>query len=123
MNLQPGQVVEDFVAAFAHRDVQQLAPYLDADVVFEAYGDSPVHGRDALLAIWQRVFESFAEVDFSTLHQAVNGEVVLEEQVHGLALPGRQLAPIRNVAVYRVHDGLITEWRDYSNPQYAQTLL
>ena len=62
-------------------------------------------------------------VEFSTIHQAVNGDVVLEEQIHGLALPGRPLAPIKNVAVYRVVDGLITEWRDYTNPQFAQTLL
>ena len=123
MTTNPGQVVTEFVAAFASQDVSQLAPFLDPDVEFEAYGENPVLGRDALLAMWAGVFENFAEVDFSTLHQAVNGELVIEEQVHGLALPGRAMAPIKNVAVYRVRDGLITEWRDYSNPQYAQTLL
>ena len=73
MTTQPGQVVADFVAAFAHRDTQQLAPFLHPDVEFEAYGDVPVHGRDA----------------------------------RGL----------------RVRDGLITEWRDQSKPQIAQTIL
>lgn len=123
MNTDPGQVVNGFVAAFAAKDVERLAPFLDPDVRFEAYGDTPVVGRDALLALWGGVFGTFEEVDFSTLHQAVNGDVVLEEQIHGLALPGRALAPIRNVAVYRVRDGLITEWRDYTNPQHARTLL
>ncbi|GGJ62945.1 nuclear transport factor 2 family protein [Streptomyces brasiliensis] len=123
MSTDPGQVVADFVAAFASKDVERLALFLHPDVEFEAYGESPIIGRDALLAMWAGVFANFEQVDFSTVHQAVNGEVVLEEQIHGLALPGRGLAPIKNVAVYRVSEGLITEWRDYTNPQYAQTLL
>ena len=73
--------------------------------------------------LWAGVFASFEQVAFSTLLQAVDDNIVLEEQIHGLGLPGRDLAPIRNVAVYRVRDGLITEWRDYTNPQHAQTLL
>ena len=80
-------------------------------------------GHDDVLRLWAGSFDTFQRVEFSTLHQAVNGEVVLEEQIHGLALPGRNLAPIRNVAVYRVQEGLIREWRDYSNPAYAQSLL
>ncbi|WP_405864793.1 ester cyclase [Streptomyces sp. NBC_01515] len=60
---------------------------------------------------------------------SVAGEVrgrenlVIEEQVHGLALSGRKLASIKNMAVYRLRDGRIVEWRDYSNSAYARTLL
>lgn len=123
MNTEPAAVVGQFVAAFERKDVERLALFLHPDVVFEAYGDQPIVGREAVLAMWQGVFSNFERVEFSTLHQAANDEYVLEEQIHGLALPGRDLAPIKNVAIYRVANGLITEWRDYTNPQYAQSLL
>ncbi|WP_425955587.1 nuclear transport factor 2 family protein [Xylanimonas sp. McL0601] len=119
----PGQVVTGFVATFASKDPARLAPFLAPGVEFEAYGERPVVGRDAVLMTWGGVFANFERVEFSTLHQAVTGDVVLEEQVHGLALPGRHLAPIRNVAVYRVRDGQIVEWRDYTDSQHARTLL
>jgi limonene-1,2-epoxide hydrolase len=123
MSKNPGETVTAFVSAFSTRDVDKLAPYLHPDIEFEAYGSAPVTGRDQVLAVWRGVFSSMSEVAFTTEHQAVNGDVVLEEQVHGLALPGRAIAPIRNMAAYRVADGLITQWRDYSNPEYARTLL
>ena len=123
MNTDPGHVVAQFVAAFKSRDAERLAPFLHPDVEFEAYGDTPIRGRDAVLATWAGIFGNFEQVEFSTVHTAVNGEVVIEEQIHGLGLPGRSLAPIRNMAIYRVHDGLIREWRDYTNPQFAATLL
>lgn len=118
-----GEIVEEFLSLFAKRDTDQLAPYLHPDVVFEAYGDSPLKGRDAVLALWQGVFRAMGEVRFSTIHQATDGDIVIAEQIHGLGLPGRPLADIRNMAVYRLRDGRIVEWRDYTNPQYAQTLL
>ena len=123
MNTTPSEVVTGFVSAFDSRDARQLAPFLHPDVDFQAYGDDIVHGRESVVSVWDNVFRAMEKVEFSTIHQAVNGDIVVEEQIHGLALPGRQLAPIRNMAVYRVKDGQIIEWRDYSNPQYAQTLL
>jgi limonene-1,2-epoxide hydrolase len=119
----PSDLVTGFVHAFAQRRVSLLEGYLHPDVVFEAYGDTPVKGRDAVLRLWGGVFGQFARVEFTTLHQAAEGDVVIAEQVYGLGLPGRALVPIRNVAVYRVQDGQIVEWRDYSNPEYASTLM
>ncbi|WP_225847486.1 nuclear transport factor 2 family protein [Streptomyces sp. HPF1205] len=118
-----GDIVDEFVSLFAKKDTAQLAPYLHPDIEFEAYGDTPVKGRDNVLALWNGVFRQMGEVEFLTIHQAVDGEIVLAEQVHGLALPGRPLARIKNMAVYRLAAGQIVEWRDYTNPQYAQTLL
>lgn len=54
---------------------------------------------------------------------AVNGDVVIAEQIHGLALTGRRLAPIKNMAVYRLRNGRIIEWRDYTNAEYARGLM
>jgi limonene-1,2-epoxide hydrolase len=62
-------------------------------------------------------------VRFETVHQAVDGDVVLAEQIHHLGLPGGPVAPIMNLAVYEIRDGLIAAWRDYTNPEYARRLL
>ncbi|WP_121716408.1 nuclear transport factor 2 family protein [Streptomyces sp. E5N91] len=118
-----GDIVEEFISLFAKKDATLLSPYLHPDIVFEAYGDNPLKGRDKVLGLWNAVFGQMGEVKFSTIHQATNGDIVIAEQIHGLALPGRPLADIKNMAVYRIQDGQIIEWRDYTNPQYAQTLM
>lgn len=123
MSKNPGEVVTDFLATFASRDGARLAPFLHADVEFQAYGDVATKGRAAVVALWVNVLQSMGEVEFSTVNQAVNGDIVLAEQIHGLALPGRPLAPIRIMTAYRVVDGMIIEWRDYTNPEYARTLM
>jgi limonene-1,2-epoxide hydrolase len=116
-------LVRAFIDTFASRDADLLAPYFTDDITFENYGDGPVQGRHAVVDVWAGVFTAFAEVRFETLSQAVNGDVVFAEQVHGLALPGGALAPIRNVAVYELRDGQIAAWRDYTNPTLARALL
>ncbi|MFF4837473.1 nuclear transport factor 2 family protein [Streptomyces sp. NPDC001315] len=116
-------LVRDFVDTFNAQDADALAPFFTEDIVFAAYGDAPVKGRDAVVALWKGVFANFGQVKFETVHQAVNGDVVIAEQVHGLALPGGKLAPIMNMAVYELRDGKIAAWRDYTNPAYASKLL
>ncbi|TYB54573.1 nuclear transport factor 2 family protein [Nonomuraea sp. PA05] len=118
-----GAVVKEFVSLFATMNATRLTPYLDPDIVFENYGDREIRGRDQVISMWAGVFSAMERVEFTTLHQAVNGDVVIAEQIHGLALPGRPLAPIRNMAVYRLRDGRIVEWRDYTNAAYARTLM
>ncbi|WP_020016398.1 nuclear transport factor 2 family protein [Promicromonospora sukumoe] len=118
-----GALVRDFVAAFEKQDAALLGSWFADDIVFENYGDPVVRGRADLVAMWAGVFRSFADVRFETLHQAVDGDVVIAEQVHGLALAGGPLAPIKNLAVYEIRDGKIAAWRDYTNPLEAKRLL
>lgn len=123
MTTDHSKVIADFLALFAHKDASKLDPYIHPDIVFQNYGDSEIQGRGGVIALWDGVFRTMERVEFTTLHSAVNGDLVIEEQVHGLALPGGKLAPIRNMAVYRLRDGQIIEWRDYTNPEYARSLL
>jgi limonene-1,2-epoxide hydrolase len=115
--------VREFVEVFEKKDATLLGPYLADDIVFENYGDPEIHGRTAVVAMWAGVFRNFAGVKFETVHQAVNGDVVIAEQIHGLGFAGKPLAPIKNLAVYEIRDGKIAAWRDYTNPQKAGQLL
>jgi limonene-1,2-epoxide hydrolase len=119
----PAALVRAFVDTFHTKDADRLADYLHPNVVFRNYGDPEVHGRDPLLQVWAGVFATFAVVRFETIHQATNGPIVLAEQIHHLGLPGGPTAPIMNLAVYGTNDGLITAWRDYTNPDLARQLL
>ena len=116
-------LIREFVGSFEKRDPALLSDYFPDDIVFENYGDPQIHGRADLTEMWAGVFRSFAVVKFETLNQAVSGDLVISEQLHGLALPGKPLAPIRNLAVYEVRSGKIAVWRDYTNPQQARRLL
>ena len=116
-------LIREFIGSFEKRDPALLSDYFTDDIAFENYGDPQIHGRADLTEMWAGVFRSFAVVKFETLNQAVSGDLVISEQLHGLALPGKPLAPIRNLAVYEVCGGKIAVWRDYTNPQQARRLL
>ena len=116
-------LVREFVDAFEKKDAALLGTYFADDIVFESYGDPEIRGRAGLVEMWAGVFRNFAGVRFETLHQAVDGDIVIAEQVHGLGLAGKPLAPIRNLAVYEIRDGKIAAWRDYTNPLEAKRLL
>jgi limonene-1,2-epoxide hydrolase len=45
------------------------------------------------------------------VHQAVNGDIVIAEQVHHPGLAGKSPAPIMNLAVHELGGGLIVAWR------------
>ncbi|HWS66244.1 MAG TPA: nuclear transport factor 2 family protein, partial [Steroidobacteraceae bacterium] len=86
--------------------------------------DAEVRGKDKVLDLWKRVFGMFEVIRFETLHQAVNGDVIIAEQMHGLSLPGKSLAPIKNMAIYELQAGKIAAWRDYySDSAFNRTLL
>ncbi|GAA2853463.1 hypothetical protein GCM10010517_11310 [Streptosporangium fragile] len=123
MPIDNDTLVREFVEAFNTKNTDRLAPYLHPDVLFHNYGEDEVRGRDAVLRVWKHVFGTFEQVRFETVHQAVNDDVVIAEQVHGLALPGRSPAPVMNMAVYEIRDGKIAAWRDYTNTAYATQLV
>jgi limonene-1,2-epoxide hydrolase len=123
MSTHNDTTVRDFVTAFETKDPARLAPFLDPHVVFRNYGDPEITGRQPLLEMWVGVFTNFEVVRFETVHQAVNGDIVIAEQIHHLGLPNKTPAPIMNLAVYELQGGLLTAWRDYTNPIYAGELL
>jgi limonene-1,2-epoxide hydrolase len=69
------------------------------------------------------LFSRFGALRFETVHQAVNGNIVIAEQIHNIALPAGKLTPIMNMAVYEIVDGKIAAWRDYTNSSHAKKLL
>ena len=116
-------LIREFVETFEKKDPALLGQYFAENIVFENYGDPEVRCRNDLITMWANVFRNFAQVKFETINQAVTGNLVIAEQTHGLGLPGKPLAPIKNLAVYELRYGKIAAWRDYTNQQTARQLL
>jgi limonene-1,2-epoxide hydrolase len=116
-------LIRTFIDTFEKTDATLLTPFFADDIVFENYGDPELRGSQNLVNMWAGVFRNFSMVKFETVNQAVDGDVVIAEQIHGLALPGKPLAAIKNLAVYEIRDGKIAAWRDYTNPTKAAELL
>ena len=72
---------------------------------------------------WGRLFSNFDAQRFETVHQAVNGNVVIAEQIHNIARPSGKLTRIMNMAIYEIVDGKIAAWRDYTNSSHTKKLL
>ncbi len=115
--------IRQFIETFEKKDAALLGPFFAEDIVFENYGDAEIQGRDQLIDMWANIFRNFAQVRFETINQAVSGDLVIAEQIHGLGLSGKQVAPIKNLAVYEIRDGKIAAWRDYTDQQKARRLL
>jgi limonene-1,2-epoxide hydrolase len=116
-------LIREFLDTFEKKDAALLGSYFAEDIAFQNYGDPEVRGRANLVNMWAGIFRNFGQLKFETVHQAVNGDVVIAEQIHGTSLPGKPLVPIKNLAVYEIRDGKIAAWRDYTNVQYAIQLI
>ncbi|GAA2215966.1 hypothetical protein GCM10009850_114350 [Nonomuraea monospora] len=74
--------------------------------------------------MWAGVFSAMERVKYSGLQPGRERRRRHRGTGPRARLPGRPRAPIRNMAVYRLHDGRrIVEWRDHTNAAYARTLM
>jgi limonene-1,2-epoxide hydrolase len=117
------EFMREFVASFETKDVSRVGAFFHEDILFAKYGDPEVWGKANVVKFWEGFFSTFETVRFETIHQAINGPIVLAEQFHHLALKGCESAPVRNMARYKMRDGLIGVWRDVTDSRYADQLL
>jgi limonene-1,2-epoxide hydrolase len=72
----------------------------------------PLTGKPAVEA-YLRGTGPFEDSDWELLHLAANGEHVLTERIDRITKGGKPIA-LPLMGIFRVSDGLIREWRDYS---------
>lgn len=108
----PTEIVQQFCAAFAVKDVDTIASLLADDVVYHNVGMEPAVGKEASLAMIQG-FLDMAEVMTFEIHRiAADGDSVLTERTDTFTINGAQ-APIAVMGTFDLRDGLIVAWRDY----------
>ena len=94
MNTSYDDFIKDFLTCFEAKDADRLASFLHPDVVFLNYGDPEVRGKNAVRETWSRLFSNFGALRFETVHQAVNGNVVIAEQIHNIARTQEATRPL-----------------------------
>jgi limonene-1,2-epoxide hydrolase len=108
----PTEVVEQFCAAFAAKDVDTIASLLADDVVYHNVGMAPAIGKEASLAMIQGFLDMSETMSFQIHRIAANGDSVLTERTDTFTINGAQ-APIPVMGTFDLQDGAIVAWRDY----------
>ena len=109
----PEEVVTAFIREFdaEHPDVDTLAGYFTDDAVYHNMPMDPSEGIEAVREALAGV-AGLTSRGWETVHQAVNGDVVLNERVDRFHMRGKEVA-VQVCGVFEVRDGKIVRWRDY----------
>ncbi len=113
------KVARDFMAAFMAAwptgDAATLSGFFSEDAEYRNGPLEPVRGRDAIVADLAQMMSLGGEVDAVIRHLLSDNTVVMTERVDYVRLDGKSAA-LRIAGVFEVHDGVITGWRDYFDP-------
>jgi limonene-1,2-epoxide hydrolase len=128
MAQDPGQLVRDFLAGMGTSqagDIAQYRAYLSDDVVWDS-GTQVYYGLEASIGCLYEAQERIGMECWSAdiVHQAVNGDVVLNERVdHVLRTDGSVIADLPVMAIFEIRDDKIVAWRDHFNPDLLRAAL
>lgn len=108
-----GEIVSAFVGEFdaVHPDPRVLVKYFTDDAVYHNMPMEPAVGIDAVREALVGVSQ-LSHSGWETVHQAVNGDVVLNERVDRFELDGKAVE-VLVCGVFEIRDGKIAAWRDY----------
>ena len=108
----PSEVVQEFSAAFAAKDVATIERLLDDKAVYHNVGMEPAVGKDASMASIKGFIDMSESMAFEIHHLAAAGDIVLTERTDTMTVNGNA-APIAVMGTFEVRDGRIVAWRDY----------
>jgi limonene-1,2-epoxide hydrolase len=107
----PSAVVDAFIAAWNRGDLTAVVNLLAQDVVYHNVPMDPIMGRPAVAAYLTEA-GPFRDVDWTVVHQASHGTIVLNERVDRFTKNGKPISlPV--MGRFDVRDGQIYVWRDY----------
>jgi limonene-1,2-epoxide hydrolase len=121
MTQDPGALVRAFLGGMGtstEGDVAQFEAYLAEDVVWHT-GTRLREGRAAAVAHIRAAPDNYGVATWTAdiLHQAENGDAVLNERIDRVFRPdGSHLADLRVAATFEIRAGRIAAWRDYYDP-------
>jgi limonene-1,2-epoxide hydrolase len=106
------EVVQEFCAAFAAKDLEGIGSRLADDVVYHNVGMEPSVGKEASLAAIKGFLDMSESLTFDIHRLAADGDTVLTERTDTFTING-VAAPIAVMGTFELRDGLIVAWRDY----------
>jgi limonene-1,2-epoxide hydrolase len=113
------EVVREFMAAFITAwptgDATALGRFFSEDAEYCNGPLEPVRGRGTIVASLTQMMSLGGAVDAEIRHLLSAQAVVMTERVDYVRF-GEKTATLRIAGVFEVHDGAITGWRDYFDP-------
>ena len=109
----PDNVVTQFCAAWGTGDIDVILDFFTPDALYHNIPMAPVTGVDEIRALIAGFTAGVDKIEFRVTHQAVNGNVVMNERVDAFITADRTIElPV--MGVFEVtDDGRISAWRDY----------
>lgn len=109
----PEEVVTAFMNEFdaEHPDAEALIAYFTEDAVYHNMPMEPAVGIEAVGEALKGVSQMTSR-GWEILHQAANGDVVLNERVDRFLMGDKEVA-VLVCGVFELRDGKIARWRDY----------
>jgi len=109
--LNNDEFISAFIAAWERRDVEAVMECFADDALYHAMPLRPIVGKAALRE-WVEHFADVPPARLDVQHQAVAGNVVINERVDYITLNGKSVVlPI--CGVFELQDGRIKAWREY----------
>ena len=108
----PEEVVQEFCAAFATKDVDTISNLLADDVVYHNVGMAPAVGKEASIAMIQGFLDMAEKMTFEIHRIATNGDSVLTERTDTFTINGAD-SPVAVMGTFDLRHGKIVAWRDY----------
>jgi len=110
------QVVRDFCAAWARKDIEELLGFFTADAVYHNMPLEPVRGLDAIRQTFNLFVGPADRIEFEVCGLATAGDSVFTERIDRFTMMGKTVAlPV--AGVFEVRGGKIAAWRDYFDMQ------
>jgi len=110
------QIIRDFCAAWARRDIDELLAFFTPDAVYHNMPLEPLRGIDAIRETVGMFMTPAEHIEFELLAIAATGDVVFTERVDRFTIMGKTVTlPV--AGVFEVRAGKIAAWRDYFDMQ------
>ena len=109
----PEEVVTAFMNEFdaEHPDAEALIAYFTEDAVYHNMPMEPAVGIEAVGEALKGVSQMTSR-GWEVVHQAANGNVVLNERVDRFLMGDKEVA-VLVCGVFELREGKIARWRDY----------
>ena len=111
---QETQVVNDLIAAFNTKDVDNIMSFFSDDAIYHNMPTDPVAGTEAVRSVIASYVNAAAKVDWEILASAQTGTTVLNERLDRFVF-GDKDVELPVMGSFDVRDGKVVAWRDYFN--------
>lgn len=111
------QVVNDFCAAWASLDLDNIYQYVADDITFQMTESSPtISGKQALIEGTRQFLAPAKSARFEVLRTAAMGNIVINDRIDYFEM-GETHNAFHVTGFFFLKDGKIVEWRDYTVPK------